>query len=172
MIIPGASADDEEAEDVVLGASSNSFAAARRASSIVSAADFYRPGHGRAFEAALAIADEQDGLTTAERVTAGWGRERRIDEVAARAGVSRMLVAQLAESSPVMFDIERYARRVANASARRRLMGACSAAFNALGEGQSLREVVPILAAALHDVFGEYVRSSVLPAVQAARRAA
>lgn len=138
---------DELAERIVVGISVFNPFAVEAAAAFVSPADFYRPAHARLFAVAIELADEQVGLTAAERVALGWGNDVRVRAAARRAGVAVPDVEELVAEAPVLYGVEPYARRVAAAAEARRVMAAAAEAYNKLAEGADVEDVRPLLLA-------------------------
>ncbi len=168
---PIAIATDIEAEDCTIGILLNNPFSVPTVVGIVKAGDFYQPAAARLFPVSVEMAAVQATMTPAERLAQGWDHDGRIAHAARSASVSRLLIAELIRGAPTMFAVVPFAERVANAARRRELMAVCGETYNDLGKGESLNEVVPNLARALHQVFPEFVKA-VVPPANATRRAA
>lgn len=144
---------DPWAEAVVVGAAVDSPQACHYAEGL-DVDDFTVDLHARLFVAAMAcrLPFSVEGIRTAR--------------VAHSAGVRLDLAEGLRAQAPLLADVNRtYAARVLDATRRRRLMAETVETFNALGRGEGLDAVVPVLERCLAVAAGE--RTGVLVAARA-----
>jgi replicative DNA helicase len=129
------------AEAVVVGALLATRHALPYVVDIVTAADFYSPTHAKLFAACLELADvgpwPWQGLVDSAHV--------RIAAAAVIAGVPISEARHVEAKASVLFDASKWARAVAEASRRRRLMGAAGEVYNRLAAGADVEDVLPIL---------------------------
>jgi replicative DNA helicase len=107
----------------------------------VRAEDFWSPVHRRLFIACGVLEDigpwPWQGVVSSANV--------RTAAAAVLADVPIDVVRRIAKKTPVMFDASNWARAVADAARRWRLMGATSDAFNQLVDGADVGEILLLL---------------------------
>ncbi len=136
LVIPA----DEEAERTVAGCVADNVHASVLAHQRLNVGDFYIPACRRIFEAAA---------------TVGWALPlaERVARVADKAMVDKAEVWAMVRGRGVMVDTSgSYARRVRDASRRRRVMAVAAEVYNSLGDGGTLVEAVRTLGLVLRDV--------------------
>lgn len=129
LVVPA----DRAAEEAVVGCAVATVHGAALAVERLGPADFYWPAHGRL-------------LTAAGAITAVVAEADRIAACATRAGLKVAEVAALVAGRSVMWDLSgSYARRVADAARRRRVMHVCEAAYRRIGDGGTVEEALAVL---------------------------
>lgn len=108
---------------------------------IVAAADFYRPRHGRIFDAAVVVGDPVDPLQMVrlvhdELMVVGPFQSSHADAMEL---IGLMIDCPYSDAAPA------YALRVRELARARRAMSLIAPAFNALAEGRSLDDILPLL---------------------------
>lgn len=121
---------DQEAEECVVGIAVGSAAGARLATERLAPEDFYRPAYARVLEVAA-------------QLTSVAGEDRRVCTIARLAGVRESELAWLVAERPCSVDSNgAFARRVKEASRRRRIMALASELYNGAASDsvESLRD--------------------------------